>query len=29
VPEAVLRYAVALTRTTRPSPNGSTPDFVK
>jgi MoxR-like ATPase len=29
VPEPVLRYAVALTRMTRPSPNGSTPDFVK
>jgi MoxR-like ATPase len=28
-PDAVLRYAVALTRTSRPSPNGSTPDFVK
>ena len=29
VTEAVLRYAVALTRTTRPSPNGVTPEFVK
>jgi MoxR-like ATPase len=29
VPESVLRYAVALTRMTRPGPNGSTPDFVK
>jgi MoxR-like ATPase len=29
VPEAVLKYAVALTRMTRPSPNGSTPDFVR
>ena len=28
-PDAVLRYAVALTRTSRPSPNGATPDFVK
>jgi len=28
-PDSVLRYAVALTRTSRPSPNGSTPDFVK
>jgi MoxR-like ATPase len=28
-PDAVLRYAVALTRTSRPSANGSTPDFVK
>src|SRR5687767_12798634 len=28
-PDAVLRYAVALARTSRPSPNGSTPDFVK
>jgi len=29
VPEPVLRYAVALTRMTRPSPNGSSPEFVK
>ena len=29
VPEPVLRYAVALTRTTRPSANGSSPEFVK
>jgi MoxR-like ATPase len=28
-PDAVLRYAVALARTSRPSANGSTPDFVK
>ena len=28
VPEPVLRYAVSLVRTTRPSPNGSSPDFV-
>src|SRR5688572_8303790 len=28
-PDAVLRYAVALTRTSRPSPNGATPEFVK
>jgi len=28
-PDAVLRYAVALTRTSRPSPNGHSPDFVK
>jgi MoxR-like ATPase len=28
-PDAVLRYAVALARTSRPSPNGSSPDFVK
>jgi len=28
-PEPVLQYAVALTRTTRPSPNGDSPDFVK
>jgi MoxR-like ATPase len=28
VPEPVLRYAVALVRTSRPGPNGSTPDFV-
>ncbi len=28
-PDAVLRYAVALTRTSRPSTNGSAPDFVK
>ncbi len=29
VSEAVLRYAVALARTTRPGPNGSTPEFVE
>ena len=29
VPEAVLRYAVALARTSRPSPNGASPEFVK
>jgi MoxR-like ATPase len=29
VPEAVLRYAVTLVRSTRPSPNGVTADFVK
>jgi MoxR-like ATPase len=29
VPEPVLRYAVALTRSSRPSPNGSTPEFIK
>jgi MoxR-like ATPase len=29
VSDAVLRYAVALTRTSRPSKNGSSPDFVK
>jgi MoxR-like ATPase len=28
-PDAVLRYAVALARTSRPSPNGSTPEFVR
>src|SRR5688572_2654239 len=28
-PDAVLRYAVALARTSRPSPNGATPEFVK
>jgi MoxR-like ATPase len=28
-PDAVLRYAVALARTSRPSPNGSSPEFVK
>ena len=28
-PDAVLRYAVSLTRMSRPSANGSTPDFVK
>jgi len=28
-PEPVLRYAVELTRASRPSPNGSSPDFVK
>jgi MoxR-like ATPase len=29
VSDAVLRYAVALVRTTRPSPDGDSPDFVK
>ncbi len=29
VSDAVLRYAVTLTRTSRPSPNGDSPDFVK
>jgi MoxR-like ATPase len=29
VSDAVLRYAVSLTRTSRPSRNGSSPDFVK
>ena len=29
VSDAVLRYAVALTRMSRPSPNGGSPDFVK
>ncbi|RMH14354.1 MAG: MoxR family ATPase [Gemmatimonadetes bacterium] len=29
VPDAVLRYAVSLVRTTRPSPNGTTPEFVR
>ena len=29
VPDAVLRYAVALARMSRPSPNGATPEFVK
>ena len=28
VPDAVLRYAVDIVRTTRPNPNGSTPDFI-
>jgi MoxR-like ATPase len=28
-PDAVLRYAVALARTSRPSPNGASPEFVK
>jgi MoxR-like ATPase len=28
-PDAVLRYAVSLTRMSRPSSNGSTPEFVK
>ena len=28
-PDPVLRYAVALARTSRPSPNGSTPEFVR
>lgn len=28
-PDAVLRYAVSLARTSRPSPNGASPDFVK
>ena len=29
VSESVLRYAVALTRTSRPSPNGDCPEFVR
>jgi MoxR-like ATPase len=29
VPDPVLRYAVSLVRTSRPGPNGSTPEFVK
>ena len=29
VPEAVFRYTVALVRTTRPTPNGTSPDFIK
>jgi len=29
VPDAVLRYAVSLVRASRPSPNGSSPEFVK
>jgi MoxR-like ATPase len=29
VSDSVLRYAVALTRMSRPSPNGGSPDFVK
>jgi MoxR-like ATPase len=29
VSDSVLRYAVSLTRLSRPGPNGSTPDFVK
>lgn len=29
VPDAVLRYAVSLVRTSRPSPNGSSAEFVK
>jgi MoxR-like ATPase len=29
VSDSVLRYAVGLVRTTRPSPNGDSPDFVK
>jgi MoxR-like ATPase len=29
VPDAVLRYAVALVRASRPSPNGDTPEFVR
>jgi MoxR-like ATPase len=29
VSDSVLRYAVALTRMSRPSPNGKSPDFVK
>jgi MoxR-like ATPase len=29
VSDAVLRYALALVRTTRPGPNGDSPDFVK
>jgi len=28
VPDAVLRYAVDIVRTTRPNPDGSTPDFI-
>jgi MoxR-like ATPase len=28
-PESLLEYAVALVRTSRPSPNGTSPDFVK
>ena len=28
VPDAAMRYAVDLVRTTRPSPNGATPDFI-
>ena len=28
VPDAVLRYAVNVVRTTRPSPNGKAPDFI-
>jgi MoxR-like ATPase len=28
-PEPVLQYAVSLARTSRPSPNGNSPDFVK
>jgi MoxR-like ATPase len=28
-PDPVLQYAVALTRASRPSPNGKSPDFVK
>ncbi|MGD2121698.1 MAG: AAA family ATPase [Gemmatimonadota bacterium] len=28
-PEPVLQYAVSLTRTSRPSPNGDSPDFVR
>jgi MoxR-like ATPase len=28
-PEPVLQYAVSLVRTSRPSPNGTSPDFVK
>ena len=28
-PDAVLRYAVALARTSRPAPNGSSPEFVQ
>jgi MoxR-like ATPase len=29
VSDSVLRYAVGLTRMSRPGPNGNTPDFVK
>jgi MoxR-like ATPase len=29
VSDAVLRYALALVRTTRPSPNGDSPEFIK
>ena len=29
ISDSVLRYAVALTRASRPSPNGNSPEFVK
>ena len=29
VPDAVLRYSVSLARTSRPNPNGDSPDFIK